>query len=230
MILKNRRHSYLYAIKTKDLIDKNFAKTVKVDGKMMTDSNTYRGKMRTVTSSFFYMMRLITDDCIDNNATFISPVQQWFKIFLAVKSEKAMDIVFKKMGKTYTDVNLVRSEGKIYEFKVTSPFFKARFVMPARIGYTSYKKIVEKVNNGFRYHDDNHGGINYRKLDDYVHKLHEKYPSISIGEHKRIMKYAFKRLGMVVSQGKDVLIVSRVHGIKFLIYNYRKPSEKGESK
>lgn len=149
----NRNYNYDNAAKINDIIPFDFCDGLNIKCSQI-DNNFNRGKRvkrRFVQRIFFDFLKLVIDDCINRNAKFISPSRYWWALYIKEKRKKSLEQIVKN-GKTYNDVDFIRSDGKIYEFVFYSPYLiKRRRYRAVRIGWKKYKELVQKVNDGMRY-------------------------------------------------------------------------------
>lgn len=144
MYFKNQQHDYTRAIKIKTLIPNHYLDKIGIKGRK---KDTY-ARARSV---FFDFMRLVIDDCIENNNKFFSPNKQYFVLYINEKSRKQHEVIFKKIDKVYKGVDLIKSNGKIYQFVFYSRNLQGKKYLPVRIGHHKYLEMVDKVNKGKRY-------------------------------------------------------------------------------
>lgn len=95
-------------------------------------------------------MKLMIDDCIKNNHKFISPNKDYFSIYIRLKNEGERKRILRRSDRVYLDMDILASDGKIYEFVIYSKLLSPR-LRQIRIGHHKYKELTQEVNNGRRY-------------------------------------------------------------------------------
>ncbi len=99
---------------------------------------------------FIDFLGLLMDDLIENNNRFTSPNRYWFQIYVCEKSKKETFMKLRRNG-VYNDVDIIKSDAKLYHFRLFSNYIGPKRYRAVRIGYQRYKKMVKKVNGGMRY-------------------------------------------------------------------------------
>lgn len=135
-------YDYSHAVRLPHLITDEYAKKWNLKAKPV-----WKGKR--ARSIFCAFMKLVIEDMIENGNVFISPNIDHFRLFIKEKTIDSRRMILQN-GKTYTDVDLIKSDGKIYEFVLSQSKIPGKF-RSVRISYTEYKKVIKKVNEGMRY-------------------------------------------------------------------------------
>jgi hypothetical protein len=137
------RYDYSHAVVMKELITDEHAKHFDINIKP-----SYRGKKaRAIFADF---MCLVIDDLIENGGTFMSPNKVPIWIFIKEQNKISQKRILSNISKIYTEVDLMKSNGKFYEFVLRQSSIPGRF-RSIRIGHSKYKKLIKAVNNGARY-------------------------------------------------------------------------------
>lgn len=100
---------------------------------------------------FMDFIKLVVDDCIENNHKFLSPNQKYFFIYIREKREPEYQFIMNKITKCYTGVDLIKSDAKIYEFVLYSKYLHPKWFRQIRISHYKYMTLIDKVNKGRRY-------------------------------------------------------------------------------
>lgn len=140
----NNVYDYSNAIKLRHIISDNFCNTIKKDFKTKKHD-----KKKVIRGIFLEFIKLMIEDLIEHNYRFRSPNKEGFSIRIQEKHECGVNQIIAS-GKTYLDVDLIASDAKIYEFAFFSIHLKY-WNRKIRIGHSTYKKLVQKVNQGRRY-------------------------------------------------------------------------------
>jgi uncharacterized membrane protein YheB (UPF0754 family) len=151
----NQIRSYKNAAKINDIIPEDFVKTLKITNDVIKTrfNRGSRVKKQFAQKIFFRFLSLMIDDCIENNSKFVSPSRYWFAVYIKQINNGNRNRILKNR-KIYTDVDLIASDFKIYEFVLRSSYLKGyNQNRRIRIGYKKYKELVSKVNKGSRYRE-----------------------------------------------------------------------------
>jgi hypothetical protein len=149
----NQRHCYKNAAKIHDLINEEFVKTLNIPNEAIKTkfNRGIRVKTQFAQKIFFRFLALVIDRCMEQNGKFISPSRYWFAIYIKEINKGNRNRILRNR-KIYTDVDLIASDFKIYEFVLRSSYLRGYDQnRRIRIGYRKYKELVKKVNNGNRY-------------------------------------------------------------------------------
>lgn len=149
----NQLRSYRTAAKINDVIDEPFVHTLDIPNSAIQAkfNRGIRVKKQFAQKIFFAFLKLLIDDCIQNNAKFVSPTRFWFAIYIKEINRNNRKRILKTKG-IYENVDLIKSDFKIYEFVLRSSYLTGyNRNRRIRIGYNKYKELVEAVNEGKRY-------------------------------------------------------------------------------
>lgn len=145
-------YCYEKAAKIKDLFPEAFCEGLFLKPAEMNVKAT-DGKLRKqryIRRIFFDFLKIMIEDCIENNSKFTAPCYPTFRVFIKEKPDFEVRKILEK--NTYKMVNLVESDFKIYEFCFYSPYLKRKNrYRNIRVGYKHYNQLAEKVNQGKRY-------------------------------------------------------------------------------
>lgn len=151
--LKNRKYDYSNALTINDIITQEFVDGLKIKCSQVT-SKFKRGrkvKRQFVQKIFFEFWNMVIDDCIENGRKFISASRNWFTIFIKEMNPESVGRILRN-GKIYNNVDLLRSDGKFYNFVFYSAYLpRNRRYRSIRIGWTKYQQLIQSVNDGKRY-------------------------------------------------------------------------------
>ena len=145
-------YCYERASKIKDLFPEEFCDSLflKPDEMNVKVSHGKVRKHRYIRRIFFDFLKLMIEDCIENNSKFTAPCYPTFQVFIKEKPDFEVKKILRR--KAYKMVDLVESDFKIYEFTFFSPYMhKGNQYRSIRISYTHYKQLAQKVNEGKRY-------------------------------------------------------------------------------
>lgn len=140
---------YSKAKKIKDIIPDSFYDNLDADLKKSYKCSNYNKRVR-LRAVYFDFLKLMIDDCIEHNTKFISPHQIGFSVCIRKQHKLKTKSILKRIDKVYTDVDLIASEGNIYEMVLVAVHLP-RKKWNVRIGYHDYKRIMKHVNEGKRY-------------------------------------------------------------------------------
>lgn len=153
MAFKNKTYNYRFAKKIKDVVPDTFVESLKIDTSSLNKAYCRRRSKRNayVRGVFFDFLRLLIDDCITNNHRFISPNREYFAVYIREKNKGEQERILGRVSKVYIDMDILGSDGKVYEFVLYSKFLHPNWYRQIRIGHHKYKELMVKVNNGKRY-------------------------------------------------------------------------------
>lgn len=153
MRFKNQTRDYSDAAKINDIIPEEFVKKLIIPNDAIPNkfNRGIRVKKQFAQKIFFRFLKIIIDECIQKNVRFISPSRYWFTIFIKeINSGNRKRIL--KNKEIYKEVDLIKSDFKIYEFVLRSSYLIGRLNnRRIRIAYQKYKELIQMVNNGMRY-------------------------------------------------------------------------------
>ena len=144
MRYKYQRYDYSRAIKIRSIVPDHFIDSLGMKGKRIDIGKQCR-------ALFFDFLRLVVDDCIENNNKFNSPNRKTFSIAIREKSEWECEHILNNIDKKYKDVDVLRSSGKFYHFVFHSLYVGVKAHRPIRISFGRYKQLIKNVNQGKRY-------------------------------------------------------------------------------
>jgi len=153
MIFKNKTYNYKFAKKIRDVIPDEFVESLGIDTSTLNRKYCRRRSKRNayVRNVFFDFLRLMIDDCIENNHKFISPNKEYFSVYIRLKKEGERKRILSRIDKVYVDMDILASDGKIYEFILYSKSLHPQWFRNIRIGHHKYKELMQQVNKGRRY-------------------------------------------------------------------------------
>ncbi len=200
------RYDYSQALRLKDLSNDHHCK--KFD---LSVAPYRKGKRARAIAVAF--LKLVTTDAIENNTVFISPNKDSFSLSIREKSQKSISHILKKISKAYTTVDLIKSDGKIYEFMLYQKGIPGR-CRTLRIGYSDYQKLITEVNNGKRY-----SGMKVKKAADYMEQLQTQFPKENEKVLAEVVNLFCHNIVKALKMEKDVRI--RTPKVKMTIYKQR---------
>lgn len=157
MYFKNQRYDYYEAAKIADLVPDHWITKQDIDASTWGLRGNKREISKRCRAVFIDFLGLVIKDCIENNVRFYSPGNRNFQLFINEKPAWETEKIYKKIKKVYRHVDLIGSDGKIYQFVLYSRFIGYKAYRPVRIGQKDYRRIVELVNAGKRYFERNEG-------------------------------------------------------------------------
>lgn len=164
---------------------------------------TFKGekhKKRLMCSIFHQCVRMVLDDIISNNATFHLPLTSFNKAEMKMSAVTGTGLAKLRKYDNWKGTDLLTTGFKDYHIKL---FLWRNGLTKDRVVYITKKdrkRIVEKLNSGFVYGDS----INDTTVDDYLDRLHERYPLIIMKELKMILVYGWRQVYNLVHYGCDV--------------------------
>lgn len=217
---KSQHYDYSMASKIGNIIPDAWLKKQKIDTSKMKYGGKKMHAFRRCRSLFFEFLRLVIDDCIQTNCRFWSPGQKKWALYICEKTALEIDIILKKG--IYEFVDVIKSEGLIYQFFIYSRWIGQIRNRPVRIGYSKYRELAERVNRGKRYVlRGPMPEIRETTFRDYVPRLMELYPDLTEGLIRKIIIRGCQNIFNNLRLEKDVLLCSPRQNVKFLIYMYR---------
>lgn len=162
-----------------------------------------------VFNTFF---QIVINDVIENDVVFYAPVKPHFKVYMKAKNETEMRRILNNSG-IYGDVDLIKTDGRVYSVRFTLPYAKERRNREIRINYKDYKRIVKKANEGFIW-----SAVKEVKMSRYIELMSEKFPTLDKKLIKKIIRKGCKALVHNVVQRKPIILANPQ--IKFNAYIY----------
>lgn len=139
----NSKYDYSNAITLVDLLPDEDCERWEVCGRKM-----HRGKKaRAIFGDFLAIM---LDDIIENGNVYYAPIVEELRIYIQHQKRANVERILRNSSKIYKDVDLIKSDGKFYEFVLYSRSIPGKY-RSIRINYKKYKQIIKKVNEGMRY-------------------------------------------------------------------------------
>lgn len=153
MKLKHKTYDHSDARKIGDILNDQFIESLGIDTRTLNKLPNRNRRFRNVyvRCVFFDFLKLMIDDCIKNNHVFISPNKDYFTIQIREKPRQEQKRLLKRTSRTYTRVNIIKSNGKFYEFVLKSRHLPGKKHRKIRVGHHKYMEIIDNVNNGKRY-------------------------------------------------------------------------------
>lgn len=173
-----------------------------------------RKKMRAL---FVEFLKLVIDDCIQRNVRFYSPTRNRVEVYITEKTDKEIFTKFKRG--LYGDVDLIKSDAKVYQLYFFSHFIGPRPFRKCRMGYTKYKEVMAKVNKGMRYYERNQKAPldKITRMVDYIDRLQEVFPQVDERTMRKIIIRGFQRIHREMNLNRDVFIKSAGQGFQLII-------------
>lgn len=212
---KNARRDLSSATKLRGILPDPFLDELECDrGQIGKGRREQRKKMR---AAFVEFLKLVIDDCIHRNVRFYSPTRYRIEVFITEKSDKEVFTKFKQG--LYADVDLIKSDAKVYQLYFFSHFIGPRPFRRCRIGYTKYKEVVAMVNNGMRYYERNQKPAPDRitRMIDYIDRMREMFPRIDERTLRKIIIRGFQRIHREMNLNRDVFLKSAGQGFQLII-------------
>ena len=191
-----------YAFITRDLFYKFKYEKTKINSNLGYQITGVAGRITLVSRIFTDFMRLVVEDIIDRNVTFILPVygiRACKMQMLAIRGKKFQKLM--QCGK-WEGLDFVKTNFTGYQIYLFMGGKNVPRTKPVYINRKYTKKMIQKLNAGFPYGD---GKID-TTFDDYLDQLAEKYPLVSKSDLKKVVRYGCKMLYLNNSFGADVLI------------------------
>ena len=146
-----QQYDYSNSKKIHSIIPKSLVASTPVK-KSQIDPKAYQhSKDRMFRNIFYDFLKMVIDDCIENNDKFVSPNMQSFSVYIREKATAEKHRLLKTSAEVYRNVDIIKSDGKFYEFVLVSRWLRGSKYRKIRIGHSKYKEIVKKVNEGKRY-------------------------------------------------------------------------------
>ena len=152
-MFKNQKRSYKNAAKINDVISEDFVRKLDIPNEVIQTkfNRGIRVKKQFAQKIFFRFLKIIIEECINKNVRFVSPSRFWFSIYIKEMSQGNKNRILRNK-KIYNNVDLIKSDFKIYEFVLRSGYLQgSNKYRRIRISYAKYQELIEKVNNGSRY-------------------------------------------------------------------------------
>lgn len=212
------RFDYQNTKKTRDLLPDEFLDNMEscVHARIGVGKRQQRERMR---ACFVDFMKLVIDDCMQNETVFLGPNMPRVRILIC---EKNIEYVIKRLkGGAYTDTNIIKSDGKFYEFRFHCSALNPRPWNPVMIGYKKYKELVQLVNSGKRYLEkatDKVPEDKIRKMAHFLPKMKELWPNIPERTVREIVRFAFLQIKENMARNNRILIRSGAKRFQLIMY------------
>lgn len=154
---------------------------------------------------FKYCLKLILEDIIENNITFIFPLTGTKKCIMRMKRITGDE--FKRLRKSgkWKNLDFVKSMFSGFEIKLFLLGNRTPRIKTVYLNKSYRERIIENVNNGMQYGD----GVNNKIINDYYDSVCTMFPTISKTDIIKILKFCFKSLYLHNSYGGDTLVSNK---------------------
>lgn len=149
--------------------------------------------------------KLVINDIIENNITFILPLKGKVQCTMHMKMFEGDDFRRLRRHGKWKDVDFLASMFKGYSIKL---FMYGQRATREKFVYVdnNYKnRITEKTNNGMSYGD---GKID-KRVKDYLKQMQELFPKVSRNDIIKILNFGWKSLYLHNSYGGDTIITDQ---------------------
>ena len=187
---------------TQELFENFPYKKLKLNCKQCEEIINDRHRDILVRRIFRTSIKIILDDIINNNVTFVLPLTNAMKSVICMQKfsdKKFMDC--RKNGK-WKDIDYLKSGFTGYQLVLKMYGDRPSRTKPIYLNSAYKNRITTNTNNGFQYGD---GKID-TTIMNYVDQVCELYPKVEKSDILKILKFGWKSLYLHNSYGGDVFI------------------------
>jgi hypothetical protein len=216
-VLPNQKYDYGQAKKINDLITTEFVKSLKLKPANL-DQNFKRGirvQRQFCQKIFISGIKHLLLHCMETNKKFVSPMKPRFTIHIRNTAPGNLRRILNN-GKIYRNVDFFETDFQIKEFCLTSWQTKESSY-GIRIGYTMYRELVERINNGMKYQD-----LGIFSTGVLLDKLEDQYPTIGRSVIRQILEFGFYQMHYYLIENEEIFIKSIGQCLQFIVYHFQK--------
>jgi hypothetical protein len=206
---------YKNSTRTKDFFNTDWVKNLGITNEMVptVKKRGWERKLILCNNVFNTFFQILIDDIIDNDVVFYAPVRPQFTVYMKVMGNAQMNRIYNNPG-IYGDVNLIKTNGRVYCIGFTLPYVKMRRHQEIRISYKDYKRIVKRANDEYIY-----CGVKKVKLTRYIDLMTKEFPTLNEKIIRKIITKGCNGILNAIVYGKPVLLQNPQ--IKLYAYIYK---------